>query len=106
MSDFHYHGSYPYDAAMGWDMVCEISIDIAIAFYNDALLRNGKERVDPEVFKNYLNKCFTVVRDTSSHVVAIYKHDFRWSLIEADKVAFLKAWSRRPSRQNKEWSWE
>jgi hypothetical protein len=94
MADFQYHGSYPDDQpACKWRRVCRISVDIAAAFYNGALERQQKPMIE-EGFWNYLNKCFTVVQQTFSSVIAIYKHDYKWWLIEADKVEFLKAWEK------------
>jgi len=98
MSDFRYHGSYPNEhstTGCRWNNVCQISVNIAFAFYNDALLRQRKPMADAEKFGQYLNKCFTAVQDTFSSVIAIYKHDSKWWLIEADKIEFLKAWEKR-----------
>lgn len=97
MSDFIYHGSYPFDSELNhgceWHEICRFGAEVAFTFYTGLLLHR-RLPIEGVEFRQYLNKAFTVVQYNSDEVFAIYKHDAKWWLIKADLLDFLKAWEK------------
>ena len=105
------HGLYPYKMGC-WVRGMEISLSRAFDAYIETCERINaslpvKERKRPEVTKaekfddGFINNGFRII-SCGGVVTAIYKHDFKYTLIVANEKEFNAAWrvhySGRPQR--------
>ena len=105
------HGIYPYKMGC-WVPAYEMSVGRAFEMYEDLIDRvnqgvpsKEKKRLEaktPEKFDaDFINNAFRII-SSGEYMSAIYKHDFKYTLICAEAKTFNVAWrehySGKPQR--------
>ncbi|MBA2708701.1 MAG: hypothetical protein H0U59_12925 [Gemmatimonadaceae bacterium] len=95
-----YHGSYPFsDWGAVWKRtLVDVPPDATYALYDQCVRATGVLPVPPLMFfQSWENKNFRILKQEGENVVALYRDDGKFLLIQAKDTAY-RAWTTKKNR--------